>query len=394
MREQIIQQPGGALLQRGDSFNYDILRQTQEKLTGETGVISVALTSGIASQKMKEPTLFEGLEDTEIQTIKEVDSRHLVDRGGKPIALTRYQNKVVFALALFMSQHREEEEIQKYVEKLNTGRQPKNRITLPISITEFTKVVEPDGKARARQKEKVLEELKALSEIRQVQTFSVNNGAHQVRLTSPIIQIVEQLEDLSPDRELNADFVNIMFGSIFFAELYTKYAVIKPELFRIWGTSGSGTDTELFNVLLSDLLSKYSFHRIAALRAEKELKRGKYKTDASYFAAVNKVRKNALTYREYAHTLRSRVATDYESSRKQKADFKIHLQAAIGALVKIGLITEATMVEADKGIRIDFVFNIDYDKGSVGTPIYFLQGRQTERAALPLLELPGDGTEE
>jgi len=394
MREQITQQPGGIPLQRRDSFNYDILRQKQEKLTGETGVISVALTSGIASQKMKEPTLFEGLEDTEIQNIKEIDSQHLVDRGGKPIALTRYQNKVVFALALFMSQHREEEEIQRYVEKLNAGKTPKNRITLPISITEFTKVVEPDGKARARQKEKVLEEIKALSEIRQVQTFSVNNGAQKVRLSAPIIQVVEQLEDLSPDRELNADFVNVMFGSIFFAELYTKFAVIKPELFRIWGTSGSGTDTELFNVLLSDLLSKYSFHRIAAIKAVRELKRGKYKTEASYYAAVNKVKKIKLTYSEYAHTLRNRVATDYESSRKQKADFKIHLQAAIGALIKIGLITEATMVEADKGIRIDFVFNFDYDKGSVGTPIYFLQGNQTERTALPLLELPGEGTEE
>jgi hypothetical protein len=377
-----IQHTGGASKQKVESFDYDILRQKQEKITGETGVISVALTSGIASRKMKEPSLFDGLKDTEIQTLKSVDSQHLVDRSGKPIYLTRYQNKIVFALSLFMSQHREEDEIQRYVAKLNAGIMPKSKIDLPISITEFTKVVELDGKARARQKEKVIGELKALSEIRQVQTFEANG--RKLRFSAPLIQIAEQLEDLSPDKELNADFVRVTFGSIFFSELYTKYAVIKPQLFRIWGRAGSGTDTELFNVLLSDLLAKYSFHRIAAIKAAEAIKRGKYKTDASYYAAVNKAKRNALTYSEYAHTLRDRVTTDYESLRSYRARFKEHLNAAIDALInEIGIITEATQVQADGGIRIDFVFNFDYDKGRKGSPIYFLQERLPDRAALP-----------
>ena len=373
----------------GETYDYDTLKRKQEKVTGETGTITIALADSISSYK--EPTLFDELEREEKLQLQEADTKHLINREGKPTYLTRYQNKIVYALSVFMSQSKEEEEIRAYVKKLNAGKAPKTIITLPISITELTKLVELDGKARARQKEKVIEELVRLSEIRQVQDFMAKGTKDgRLRFTAPLIQIQERIEDWSTDKQLDADFMRISFGSIFFYELYNKYAVIKPSLFRIWGQAGSGTDTELFNILLSDLLAKYSGHRIAALNEAKKIdkQRNKYKTDESYFSARAKAQRDALTYSEYTYNILRRVTRDYSSSRQYRALFKKDMENAEKALLRYGLLTEVRHTKTDKGERVDFVFNIDYDKNEEGESIYLAQARQREIDSLPQLEAP------
>ena len=374
-----------APISSAETYDFTFLHNKQRKAKDETGIIAVSLTSNIAARR--EPTLFDTIDES--AALQATDEKHLIDRDGKPIYLTYYQNKVIYALSLFMSQSKDSEEIKTFVSKINSGEPPRSRITLPISITELTKIVEVDGKARARQKEKIIKELHTLAEVKQVQTFFRKGAAEdKVRFTASLISITEQMEDLSPDKRMDADFICVTFGSIFFYELYTKYAVIKPSLFRIWGRAGTGTDTELFNVLLANLLAKYSAHRIAALQAVKNIKKGKYKTEESYFAARTRAQENALTYSEMAHTLRSRVTTDYQSTRKQRGDFKIHLQNAINALVEIGLITKAKITSTATGDRIDFVFNIDYDKNEQGESIVIAQERQREIDALTGLKAP------
>ena len=373
----------------GETYDYDTLKRKQEKVTGETGTITIALADSISAYK--EPTLFDELEREEKLQLQEADTKHLINREGKPTYLTRYQNKIVYALSVFMSQSKEEDEIRAYVKKLNAGKAPKTIITLPISITELTKLVELDGKARARQKEKVIDELVRLSEIRQVQDFMAKGTKDgRLRFSAPLIQIQERIEDWSTDKQLDADFMRISFGSIFFYELYNKYAVIKPSLFRIWGQAGSGTDTELFNILLSDLLAKYSGHRIAALNEAKKIdkQRNKYKTDESYFSARAKAQKDALTYSEYTYNILRRVTRDYSSSRQYRALFKKDMENAEKALLRYGLLTEVRHTKTDKGERVDFVFNIDYDKHEEGESIYLAQARQREIDSLPQLETP------
>ena len=383
-----------APISSAETYDFTFLQNKQRRASGETGTIAVALVNNIAARR--ESNLFEALEQDKDEKVRDkvpvlraMDSKHLVNREGKPVSLTSFQNKIVYALSLFVSQERNSDEIQLFIKKVNAGKFPKTTPILPISITELTKIVYQDGTARARQKEKVLEELRELAEVNQVQTFVKRDAAEdKVRLIAPLIRLMEQVEDLSPEKRMNADFICISFGTIFFYEVYTRYAVIKPSLFRIWGKRGSGTETELFNVLLADLLAKYSAHRIAALQAVKSIKQGKYKTEASYFAARTKAQENALTYSEMAHTLRSRVTTDYESTRKQKADFKKHLQNAIEALEEIGLITRAKITSTPTGDRLDFVFNIDYDKNEQGESIVIEQERQREIDALTELSAP------
>ena len=345
-----------------EGYLFTFQRERQKHVTGETGNMSVALAQNIASRK--DVAFFFDTQDGQVLELQAIDERRLIDRDGKPTFLTKRQQKLTYALSMFLSQAKEDEEVKTYVQKLAQGKTPKTRVTLPINITLLTKLVTTDGNARARQKEEVISDLKAMSEVKQAQTFGkYGTKEGQLRLIAPIIQTSEQVEDLSENKTLDADYIAVTFGSIFFYELYSKYAIVKPKLFQLWGKSGSGTDTELFGVLLSDLLAKYSGHRIASLNAVKALKKSQYKTEEAYFKARAKVQRDALTYSEYVSTLLERVTVGYGDSREQRRRFFRDLDRAIGALQEYGLITKETrVVDTVKGKRVDFVFNIDYDK--------------------------------
>lgn len=345
-----------------ESYDYSLIRKRQEQVTGETGSLSIALANNLASRKS--PTFFLQTKEDKVLELQAIDEARLVNREGKTTYLTKRQQKLVYALSMFLSQSKDEPEIRAYVQALKDGKHPKSRITLPISITLLTKLVTVDGYARKKQKEDVLSDLKAMADIKQVQIFGeygTNEG--QLRFVASLISISEQIEDLSKDKELDSDFIAVTFGSIFFYELYNKYAIIKPSLFQLWGKSGNGTDTELFAMLLSDLLAKYSFHRIASRQAGAKVKKDKYKTDESLFKARKKAQRDALTYSEYTSTIQERVVTGYSKSREQKRRFVRDLNGAIRALIQYGLLTDETRItKTDKGDRVDFVFNIDYDK--------------------------------
>lgn len=351
-------------VQLKESFSFALIQEKQKQASGETGTISVALAKNIASRKT--PQLFRDIEKVGdkkerelLVQLKAVDDMRLVDRGGKPTYLTRRQTKIVYALSMFLNQQKEEPEIKAYVLKVSRGETPKSRIAIPVGITELTKMVTTDGKARERQKREVLKDLKAISDMKQVQTFGeYGTEEGKVRFIASLINISEQLEDLSEGKSLDMDYVTVQFGSIFFYELYKKYAIIKPSLFQIWGKAGSGTDTELFGILLSDLLEKYSGHKIAYLNAK--AKKGTQGKDK--YASLAYERKKALTYSEYTSTIMERVSTGYGDSREQKKRFYTDLEKAILALSQYGLIKEAKTTKTAKGERIDFVFNENYTR--------------------------------
>lgn len=345
-----------------ETYAFGFIKEKQKKVTEESGTISMALAKNIASRKV--PQLFTSVEEVtdiqikkKLQALQAVDEAKLVDRGGKPTYLTRRQTKIVYALSMFLNQQKDKPEVENYVKSINRGVQPNYRITIPVSITELTKMVTTDGKARSRQKIEVLSDLKTISEMEQVQTFGIyGTGEGNARFIASLIKISERLEDLSQDKAQDLDYVTVQFGSIFFYQLYNKYAIIKPSLFQIWGKAGSGTDTELFGILLSDLLEKYSGHKIAWRKAKAK----KGSQGQAYYASLAKAQKEALTYSEYASSIKERTTTDYTSQRVYKATFWKHLDKAIEALIKYGLIKEANIVKTPKGERIDFLFNENY----------------------------------
>lgn len=345
-----------------ETYSFGFIKEKQKKVTEESGTISMALAKNIASRKV--PQLFTNVEAItniqdrqRLQALQAVDEARLVDRGGKATYLTRRQTKIVYALSMFLNQQKDKPEVESYVKSISRGVQPITRIAIPVSITELTKMVTTDGKARSRQKAEVLADLKAISDMKQVQTFGIYGTEEgNARFIASLINISEQLEDLSKEKVQDLDYVTVQFGSIFFYQLYNKYAIIKPSLFQIWGKAGSGTDTELFGILLSDLLEKYSGHKIAWRKAKAK----KGTQGQAYYASLAKAQKSALTYSEYASSIKERTTTDYTSQRVYKALFWKHLEKAIEALIQYGLIKEATITKTPKGERIDFVFNENY----------------------------------
>lgn len=361
-----------------DLYSFGLSRQKQEEATGETGSISVALVNNIASKKTTLPSLFKAgsPQALALAEMEVVDKQRLVDRRGKEVCLTFKDMKYIYALSHFLSLIREREDVKSYVSLLSQDITPDFNIILTIDIVALTKFVEIDGNARKRQKEATIRELDRLANIKQVITLG-RNGEKELKYVDSLITIPTKLIDSTTDKSLDIDVVRVQLGYSFFYELYNKYAVIKPELFKIWGKKGSGTDTELFGVLLSDLLGKFSFHRIAAIKAVEQIKKKDYKTEDSFFKARSKAERNALTYSETYDTIKQRVTTDYDSTREQKKRFYVDLSRALSTLVELGLITSYSPTDLSKAERLDVVFNKDYTKRSEPSEVEVKTKQQT-----------------
>ena len=359
-------------------YGFGLSRQKQEEATGETGSISVALVNNIASKKTTLPCLFKAgsKQALALAEMEVVDKQRLVDRRGKEVYLTFKDMKYIYALSHFLSLIREREDVKSYVSQLSQGFTPDFNIILTIDIVALTKFVEIDGNARKRQKEATIRELDRLANIKQVITLG-RKGEKELKYVDSLITIPTKLIDSTTDKSLDIDVVRVQLGYSFFYELYNKYAVIKPELFKLWGKKGSGTDTELFGVLLSDLLGKFSFHRIAAIQAVEKIKKKDYKTEDSFFKARSKAERNALTYSETYDTIKQRVTTDYDSTREQKKRFYVDLARALSTLVELGLITSYSPADLSKAERLDVVFNKDYTKRSEPSEVEVKTKQQT-----------------
>ena len=359
-------------------YGFGLSRQKQEEATGETGSISVALVNNIASKKTTLPSLFKAgsKQALALAEMEVVDKQRLVDRRGKEVYLTFKDMKYIYALSHFLSLIREREDVKSYVSQLSQGLTPDFNIILTIDIVALTKFVEIDGNARKRQKEATIRELDRLANIKQVITLG-RKGEKELKYVDSLITIPTKLIDSTTDKSLDIDVVRVQLGYSFFYELYNKYAVIKPELFKLWGKKGSGTDTELFGVLLSDLLGKFSYHRIAAIQAVERIKKKDYKTEDSFFKARSKAERNALTYSETYDTIKQRVTTDYGSTREQKKRFYVDLSRALSTLVELGLITSYSPTDLSKAERLDVVFNKDYTKRSEPSEVEVKTKQQT-----------------
>lgn len=360
------------------SYGFGLTKQKQEEATGETGSISVALVNNIASKKTTLPSLFKAgsKQALALAEMEVVDKQRLVDRRGKEVYLTFKDMKYIYALSHFLSLIREREDVKSYVSQLSQGLTPDFNIILTIDIVALTKFVEIDGNARKRQKEATIRELDRLANIKQVITLG-RKGEKEIKYVDSLITIPTKLIDSTADKSLDIDVVRVQLGYSFFYELYNKYAVIKPELFKLWGKKGSGTDTELFGVLLSDLLGKFSFHRIAAIQAVEKIKKKDYKTEDSFFKARSKAERNALTYSETYETIKQRVTTDYDSTREQKKRFYLDLSRSLSTLVELGLITSYSPTDLSKAERLDVVFNKDYTKRSEPSEVEVETKQQT-----------------
>ena len=340
----------------------------EKRKIADRGRVSVSLTSGLSLQK--EPTLFDDLGEEKGLQLMGSDKENYVDRKGRPIALTKYQNKLTYALAHYLSQSIAEGDVQEYISTLesNPRKLPKKRVERSINLKEFYKdYMSPDGKARPDKVATLRNELQKYSEIQQVQIYG--DGKKKIRLKSPMILKAEELEDLTPeearDKSQSYDIMNVIFTPIFLYKLSTRYAPITAKSIRLLGKKGSGTDTELFLVLYSDLLSKFPQYRLTMISKTHDIRRVDYRTKEEYLNAVDAVKRESLTYIQNLTTLLLKVTTDYSSCKQYRAKFKRDLDKALQVLrEELRLISEGELTTNSKGeLALKLVFNEGYSGG-------------------------------
>ncbi len=327
-----------------------------------TGRMPNALSKAIAYDR--DPSLFDedyikerDKELKELLELKQGDTALCIDRRNKPIFLTSYQSRIVHALSYAISNEIEtNEDVRKKIqEPFKAG----NKICRYVNVKALTLLI--CGSTRVRYQEIIIKEMFNLSRIRQVQIYGT--GDNMVKLTSPLINIGNTVEDLSKEKKKNIDAIEVIFGGAFFLGLSTRYATITPKLFEVWRKSGRGT--ELFSILLDSILSVYWHYRQAANKAEERVKLY-YKANKiakeELKEAIAEARREAMTYPLNVSKIKQRVTTNYDSSREMKRKFKIDLQNAINGFKELDLITDGIIQVGAKGQeKVIFILSETYN---------------------------------
>jgi len=324
------------------------------------GKIPTQLSRQIAYERT--PSLFDEAEIAErdkalakaVHDINLTDSQLCIDRKGKPTYLTNMQTRIVLALAYLISQ--------------DNGEDVKDKVADPFSKKKVSRVVDVSylsrilfGRVKKDYKDQILREVYNLSRVRQYQIIE-RAGEQVARYSTPLLTIGDVLEDLTPEKSLDIDFVEITFGRTFFIDLDTRFAYVTPKLFEVWRKGGR--QTELFSVLLNQLLSAYWQHKLAAMKAEERIRsdKSKKKLDRDELEEIIAAgRKNAMSYELNVANIKNRVTRDYDSNRANRAYFYRDLNKAIEGFKELGLIVEAHVQKGSRGQeKVTFVFSEDY----------------------------------
>lgn len=336
----------------------------EKREIAERGQISVSLTRNLSLQR--ESALFDDLDKGKGLSLLESDKENYIDRKGRSIALTKTQNKIILALAHYLSQSQNDEDIQNYISALEDNPRilPKSKIERSINLRDFDKAyTSQDGKTRPRQITALREELRKTAQIKQVLYFG--DTKRKARLITPLISVEEELEDITPDKSLNLDYINIRFSPVFLYKMTKEFSPISASFIRLLGKKGSGTDTELFQVLLNDLLSKYPQYRLTALTKTHNVRRADFHTKEEYLAEYDKVQRKSLTCVQNVSTLLEKITTDYSSCKQYRAKFRRDLEKALIVLRdELNLIKDGKVVKNSKGEEaLKVVFNPEYNGG-------------------------------
>lgn len=325
------------------------------------GKISNALTRLISYDR--DPSLFDEkwiterdkfLRVQEIQEIRRIDANLSIDRRDKPVVLTPVQNRIICALSYVISKQQDKQILDKIKNPLDKS----NVINRVLNITELSDLVFQNKKTESRQK--ILDELLKIEKIRQI--IIIESESEKIRFTAPLIRIGETIENITPDNKGN-DFAEISFGNIFFYKLNSRFGTLTPKVFKVWGKKG--TNTELFGILLSNILHVQWGFRKAASEAETHIRNSKENKGLpkeKLEKIIKKAREEAMTYELNVASIKSKVTTDYDGTRKMRQTFWKNFEAAKQGLIEIGLIKDARPGKGAKGQeKISFILDENYN---------------------------------
>lgn len=318
--------------------------------------------------KKKTPSVFdspEGLEDRVMEFI--VNDGQIEDpiyshkNTMKDVVLSNSQNRVLKCIETYISDYFKTAEGQLVVKEITKDLDWDGKsITFPINLEEFTKSFSPDGKARTRDQQRIWKAIKAISEIEQRLSVKHITGKGKNKKETPYIWFAPliTIEDkvYKDDTTINDETLPISFVlrvHRLFAYRFNSnnFEIPRDFLVKYWGSRGSGTETELFSILLNDIGGQAPFYQNIYADKVRELKSPDEKD-------IQKLKDESLVYTQTLLGFRDKIPTvDYSSTKQYRDKFRKDTDSALAALTRYGIIESGELVKNDSGeyeIRIKY----------------------------------------
>lgn len=335
----------------------------QENESKTDGKITSILALHIASNS-QQLEIFSSLSSEAMNAIRVFDGTKTIDRNGKLFYLTNFRARLIVHLSSYITKNMPGDLTKTIVKEYERGNF-QIKASWPIEIKKLALQVY-HGRSSRKERANLLRELYELATTRQAQIYE--SGGKKKAAAQCVMQIdsIMGLENPSKipeasDEELeNVDAIEITFGRLFFIGLHNRYAHVTERLLELWGVKGNGTETELFAILVTHLLSEYwkiwSNTQTAKGKASRQAKADGKQGDEKK-EDIKKATKKAR-FREIAMAdINSRLRSPYKPNKRSR--FLEDLNKAFLIFEEIGLIEKGWLIDKKQCV-ITFHYNDRY----------------------------------
>ena len=295
-------------------------------------------------------------------TIKDSDVKKAVDENGKLSKLSAMQKKTLLALQSQLSLLLDKPSIREYTEKIKNGENPES-VEEFISLEELCRdICGEEERWKSRRQQEIKEELKKLSNIKQLQIYHVDvaddNGNKRpgiVKIYEPYITLVGEEREIRIGKR-TAKAVKIRFARIFLEDIGDRYFTILPSFWKAKKSNGKRISTDHFYSLASLAFDFSWSHYLYNLpRGKQRIK----KDDILDTERQAQIIKTALTHEPIHFDRIKDILKVKTEARAEKIRFKNYLWEAMWALIDYGLLTSDSTIDWEKE-TITLVYNQDY----------------------------------
>lgn len=295
-------------------------------------------------------------------TIKDSFIKEAVDDNGKLPKLSAMQKKILLALQSQLSLLLDKPSVREYTEKINSGESP-DKVEEFISLEELCRdVYGEEERWKSRPQQEIKEELKKLSDIKQLQIYYVDiadgngNKKHAtMRLLEPYLTLLGEEREIRIGKRTSIA-VKIRFARIFLEKIGDRYFTILPSFWKATKSNGKRISTDHFYSLSTLAFNlSWSHYRHNLPRAKERIKNDGILDKEKQAQII----KEALTHEPIHFDRIKDILKVKTEARAEKIRFKNYLWEAMWALIDYGLLTSDSTIDWERE-TITFVYNQDY----------------------------------
>lgn len=346
----------------------DIQAKEQQSESKMTAILALHIASN--NQQLD---IFSQLSPGAMKAIQVDDGSKTIDRNGKLFYLTNFRARLIVHLSSYITKNMPGD-----LTKLVMNEYEKGNFNIKASWTIEVKPLAMQvfhGRASRKERATLLRELYELATTRQAQMYEC--GGKKMAAAQSVMQIdsviglerPELIASATDEQLEDIEAMSITFGRLFFIGLHNRYAHVTEKLLELWGVKGNGTETELFAILVTYLLSEYWKVWSHAQQAKGKAKR-MAKTDGKQGTEKKEDISNAnkrARFRELALAdINNRLRSPYKPNKRTR--FLDDLSKAFSIFEQIGLINSGWFIDKKQYV-VTFHYNERYGQEIEATPM-------------------------